>query len=128
MCALAKKLVVLSTLILALLFAEISMAASPAQRPNFEKLATDLQLDDTQKGQFISIMEQQHEQRRLLRMNSRKSEKVEMESIDLELEQQLSTLLSADQLALFKAKRDKRIREKQRYRAMNARPDGCCGS
>ncbi len=85
------------------------------RQPNWDRLADRLQIDDSRRDDFISVMEAQHQQRREIRENSGVREA--MESLDGELQTTLAGILSAEELDNFNAHREKR---KQRKAARHA--------
>ncbi len=76
------------------------------RKPNWERLARRLQLDDAQTDAFVDIMQQQHEQRVQAREESGLRER--MQEIDADVEQQLAEVLDEQQLATFLDHRERR--------------------
>jgi Spy/CpxP family protein refolding chaperone len=93
--------------------------------PPIEKLATELGLDETQKAEVKKIFEAErakHESERAQNMSSGvrptpEEMRAKMAENDLELTQQLSGVLTADQLAKFKA-----LQEQRRQQMRNGPP------
>jgi Spy/CpxP family protein refolding chaperone len=114
-----------------LLVAQAALAqqfAGPPPRgagPPIEKLATELGLDETQKAEVKKIFETErarHESERAQNMSSGvrptpEEMRAKMAENDLELTQQLSGVLTADQLAKFKA-----LQEQRRQQMRNGPP------
>ena len=98
-----------------LLGAQVALAVDPppggAPRggPPIERLAKDLNLDETQKTQLKSILDAQHEKREAARAQFRASGQrpdpetmhARMQQDDQELLQQLSGVLTSEQLTKF---------------------------
>jgi Spy/CpxP family protein refolding chaperone len=88
-------------------------AASPSSRPlrgpGIERLAQDLGLDETQQAQVKQILEAQHAKMESERAQleasgthpSREEMQAKHEQADAELDQQLATVLTPEQLAKF---------------------------
>ena len=114
-----------------LLGAQVALAADPPGPPPggpprggppVERLAKDLNLDETQKTQLKSILDAQHEKREAARAQFRASGQrpdpetmhARMQQDDQELLQQLSGVLTTEQLTKFKqmqAERRQRMRD-----------------
>jgi Spy/CpxP family protein refolding chaperone len=97
----------------------------PRGGPPIERLAADLGLDETQKAEVKRILEAdraKHESERAQNMSSGvrptpEEMRAKMAENDLELTQQLSGVLTADQLAKFKA-----LQEQRRQQMRNGPP------
>ena len=84
------------------------------RKPNWERLARKMQLDDAQTDAFVDIMRQQHEQRVQAREESGLDER--MQEIDADVEQQLAEVLDAQQLARFIDHRERRRMKRMKNR------------
>lgn len=98
-----------------LLFVVLSAVASSSafskpkdRQPNFDKLASKLELSGDQKVQFIDIMQDQHEKRQLLREQRRQEKSAIMEQHRDETLSALSGVLDSEQLEKFEAHMEKR--------------------
>lgn len=105
------------SLILAALAASSSLALAQQpdgpphgmRGPNVEQLATDLGLDENQKAQVKQIFEAQHAKMQAERQQfeasgtrpTREEMKAKRDAMDADLHQQLSGVLTADQLKKF---------------------------
>jgi Spy/CpxP family protein refolding chaperone len=116
---------VMYALSISILVTQAALAADPAGPPPggpprggppIERLAQDLNLDDTQKAEVKRILDAQrakHEAaREQLRASGqrpdRETMRAQMEQNDQELEQQLSGVLTAEQLQQFKQRQAQR--------------------
>lgn len=94
-------------------------AASAGHRPPIERLATDLQLDDYQKGEVERILEAQHESMRMARAQSEASGErpshEEMRKRHEQMQQEtlkaLKPILTEEQLQKFQTLMKDRRRE-----------------
>jgi Spy/CpxP family protein refolding chaperone len=107
----AKKLVAVSTLASVVAFASLSFAqeqnaAKHCQTKGPQRLFTALDVQDSQKEGFHSIMQAQHDKKKALHKQyseSREQEKAAMETLHTSTLESLSAILNEQQLENFKA-------------------------
>ena len=90
---------------------QLTPEAQERRRPNWQRLARRLQLSESQTAEFIDIMSRQHQQRIDARAAS--GIKQTMQSIDHQVESELAAILDSNQLAQFKAQKNKRRKQRQ---------------
>lgn len=113
------------TLLLLALGADAALAQRPPPGPPIEKLATELQLDEYQKGELKRILEEQRAKMEAEREQfessgqkpTREQMRERMEQAQAELLQQLQSLLTAEQIEKFK-----KLQEERRERMRDAPP------
>lgn len=81
-----------------------------------ERLASKLQLDEQQTEQFSQIVGQQHEKRRDVMKTHREQMKVAMENLHNDTRQQLSSVLTEEQLAAYDELHNERMEKRQQRR------------
>lgn len=84
------------------------------RKPNWNKLAEKLNLDDSQKSAFIEVMKEQHKKRVAIKQSSGVREA--MDTVDTELQQSLASVLNEEQLANFVNHQEKRKNRRHKGR------------
>ena len=123
----AKILVLISALVLGLSGAAYGMP--PTQAPDFERLATELQITEQQQDQFFAIMKAQHDERKALHQQGRDMMKdqmrAKMDELDQSVMAKLEALLTPEQMAEFSERVEKR-KEAMKMRRMLSKSQGDC--
>jgi hypothetical protein len=105
------------TILLISLFSLSSITLAEKQKgPNFEKLASQLELTADQQSDFISVMKASREKHQAFMQKHREERKSQMEQYHQQTLADLSKFMNDDQLAKFEQHREER---KTKYKAMH---------
>ena len=120
-----KILVIVSALCVGILgVAGVASAMPPKHKPDFNRLAEELQVTAAQKDEFVAIMKEQHRERislqQSLRQQDREQHKARMDELKEALIGKLQAVLTAEQLEAFTAHMEKRRQQIKKYRLLNA--------
>lgn len=124
----AKSLVLMSVFVFGL--SGVAFAMPPKQAPDFQRLASELQITGQQQDQFLAIMEAQHEERKALHQQGREAMKDEMrekmQSLDESVKAKLEALLTSEQMDEFLRRMEKRKQTMQMRRMLTSNHRDCC--
>ena len=115
--------------LISILFLSVSamaIATPPRHKPDFDRLAQELQVTDAQKDQFMTIMREQHEKRKALHEQGREAVKERMDSLDKALISKLEAVLTPEQMGEFIARMEKRKQDMKMHRMLKAHKGDCC--
>ncbi|MGH1440100.1 MAG: hypothetical protein ACRBBR_08335 [Cellvibrionaceae bacterium] len=99
------------------------VVAHGKKEPNFDRLAEELNLEESQKAEFVSLMQSQHEKRKVIKEASREERKNMMDQHREETLSALSSVLTDEQLSSFETHLEQRRAEskerKMKHKSQN---------
>lgn len=98
----------------------------PPPPPDWDRLATRLGLEDSQRDDFSGVMEAEHEKRQALHQQSFDTMKTGMDAIDQETLEKLVGILTEDQLAALEALQTDRRRHRPGPPPLNSNERSSC--